>query len=316
MYVRLSNLLVILLGLAKLPACSSATAAAIDYPTSRPLVHASSLLNGTEMTASIPTDFRIELELELTFRFPPEACFTNIIAALGSNALRDFNGKMPISNVRTTRFPEPVIKMTAPRVMELARRYMIWGLFLVAFYVHSHDACKMSFYNFQWKGVEVAGIGIAGTPSKGVAQSGTIGMPPSNPVIHLDFAFYGGSLELGKGAVFMTIITSLLEAAPQSASDRIYQPIINYLQNEPAAFIINPTERARSARSPYFTNEMLIDSLVRATDFYVENDIYRQLEMNISIDGVLVAQGAILQRNNLGLLGFSSALEGQERGIT
>ncbi|KAI4178996.1 MAG: hypothetical protein L6R41_008094, partial [Letrouitia leprolyta] len=306
---RLPNLVIIVLGMVHYVTLSSAVAPKKVKPEM--LAYTSSIVNRTDSITSIPPDFEMDHDLELPYGFRPEACFTNIIAALAANALRDFEGTMPITNIRTTRFPEPLVKMTSPGHKDIKRQFIVWGLFQVAFFLHAHNSFNMGFFSFHYKSKEVADIGLGGTPtmvsSRGMSSSGALAAIPPNEELSVDFAFYGP--ELGKGAVFMTIITSLLEAAPQTATAGIYQPIINYLQNEPAAFVVNPTEKSKSARGPSFTNEMLIDSLVRASDFFVEKNVYRQLEMNISFDGVLLAQGAILRRSNLGFLGPLNATE-------
>ena len=251
-------------------------------------------------------------ELELPIRFPPEACFLNIVAALADVALRDFTGKVHITSYRTTRFPEPFIRMNSPGLKDVETKFMVWGLFLMAFYIHTHDAFQMGFFSLQWKGAEVAGLGIAGTPR----LADTAGaLTPDNSGVKVDFAFFGGPLVLGKGSLFMTIIMSLMEAAPQGATDPIYETVINYLPNEPAAFIVTPTQRARRPRGPYFTNAVLIDALARTAEFFSASKIYRQLELNISLGGVKVAQAAFVQRRNLESLNLLNATDLQEHGL-
>ncbi|KAI4222139.1 MAG: hypothetical protein L6R36_006381 [Xanthoria steineri] len=302
---------IILLGMAHPFACSPA--AASDHTAATPLVHARDLANPTSLTASIPPEFQMYHELELPIRFPPEACFLNIIAALADVALHDFAGKVHITSYRTTRFPEPFIRMNSPGLDDVKTKFMVWGLFLMAFYIHTHDAFQLGFFSLQWKGAEVAGLGIAGTPR----LADTVGATPlnNNAVVKVDFAFYGGPLVLGKGSVFMTIIMSLQEAAPQGATDGIYETVINYLPNEPAAFIVTPTRRARRSRGPSFTNAVLIDALARTAEFYAASNIYRQLDLNISVGGVKVAQAAFVQRRNLEALNLLNATDLQEHGL-
>ncbi|KAI4228563.1 MAG: hypothetical protein L6R36_001516 [Xanthoria steineri] len=251
-------------------------------------------------------------ELELPIRFPPEACFLNIVAALADVALHDFTGKVHITSYRTTRFPEPFIRMNSPGLNDVDTKFMVWGLFLMAFYIHTHNAFQMGFFSLQWKGAEVAGLGIAGTPR--LADTAAV-TPLRNAGVKVEFAFYGGPLVLGKGSVFMTIIMSLQEVAPQAATDPIYETIINYLPNEPTVFIVTPTRRARRSRGPYFTNAVLIDALARTAEFFSASQIYRQLELNISVGGVKVAQAAFVQRRNLKSLNLLNATDLQEHGL-
>ncbi|KAL8652197.1 MAG: hypothetical protein Q9226_004369 [Calogaya cf. arnoldii] len=311
MYKRLPPLLVVLIGLADEFACSPAFMGSQTPP--KPSLSASNLANLTGLFGSIPPEFRVVPDLELPIRFPAEACFTNIIAALQDVALGDFTGKMHVHSYRTLHFPYPLIKMNSPDLVDVKRQFMVWGLFLVAFYLHTYNSCNMGFFSLQWKGEEVAGIGIAGTwPSDGniALQS-----PSSNKDVIVNFAFYGAPVELGKGSVFITIIESMLEAAPQAADARIYTTIINYLRNEPAAFIVTPTQAARGDRGPYFTNEVLIDILARSAEYYATSRIYRQLELNISVEGVKVAQGAFALRKDLGSLSFFNATEEQDQAL-
>ncbi|KAI4092451.1 MAG: hypothetical protein LQ339_007932 [Xanthoria mediterranea] len=301
MHSGVLNILVLFLGLAHHLACSPAGPR--DQAATKALVQGSNLENLTSLLTSIPNDFRIELEIELPIRFPAEACFINIIAALTDTARGDFTGKMHLTNYRTPRFPQPLIKIHSPGKVGVERRYLVWGLFLVAFYLQPHSAFNMGFFSLQWKDEEVAGIGIAGTPRLDRPDS-ALRLPLPNSNVKVDVAFYGGPVDLGKGSVFMTIIASLLEAAPQAGDDRIYETVINYLNNEPAVFVLTPTPVARGTRGPFFTNELLIDTLSRTAEFYAAANIYRQLELKVLVNDVMVAQGAFTRRGSLGSLGF------------
>lgn len=309
MYGRLLDLLVVLLGLASRFACSPA--AVLDHDTTKPLVHAGNLVKPTRPFAAIPPQFQIKPDSQLPIKFPPEACFTNMVAALTSIALGDFMGKMQMNIYRSRRFPQPLIKLTSPAQKDVTRQYIVWGLFLTAFYLQSHNAFNVGFFSLQWNGEEVAAIGIGGTP-KLAGPLGVLGTTPPTENIKVDYAFYGGTAELGKDAVFMTIIASLLEVAPQAANDKIHETVINYLNNEPAAFIVTPTEASRGARGPSFSNRVLIDVLVQTADYYAASNTYRQLELKISVDNVMVAQGAFVRRASLGSLGFSNATEQEQ----
>ncbi|KAL8847518.1 MAG: hypothetical protein Q9221_007446 [Calogaya cf. arnoldii] len=311
MYMRLPPLLVVLIGLAHQIACSPVFIGSQTPP--KPSLAASRVVNLTGLVGSIPSDFRVIPDLKLPILFPAEACFTNIIAALQDVALGEFTSKMQIHSYRTIHFPYPLIKMNSPGLVAVKRQYMGWGLFLVAFYLHSNNVCNMGFFSLEWKGEEVAGIGIAGTrPGDG---SIVLRSPSSNMDVKVEFAFYGPPVENGKGSVFITIISSMLEAAPQAIEARIYQTVINYLRNEPIAFIVTPTQVARSDQGPYFTNEVLLEILARSAEYYAISRIYRQLELNISVEGVMVAQGAFALRKSLGSLSFFNATEAQDQAL-
>ncbi|KAL8865073.1 MAG: hypothetical protein Q9174_007084 [Haloplaca sp. 1 TL-2023] len=218
---------------------------------------------------------------------------------------------MAPSSYRTTRFPWPLIRMNLPGLVHLERRFMVWGLFLVAYYLHRNDAFNAGFFSLQWKGQEVGGLAIAGN-ARAPGQRLTVEPSPapvSNLEFKVDFAFFGGPLDLGKGSVYITIITSILEAAPQEAKSAIYQTIINYLNDETTIFVVTPTAVARGMTGPHFTNEVLIDILARTAEFYTENDVYRQVELNVSVSGIMVAQGAFVQKGNLASLPFLNLTE-------
>ncbi|KAL8916559.1 MAG: hypothetical protein Q9208_008430 [Pyrenodesmia sp. 3 TL-2023] len=309
---RVRGLLVLLFGFSHDIACGPAIVR--SQTASDSLVNASNLANLTNRVASIPPEFHIDPELALPFEYPLEACFTNIIAALKDVAVGDFTGDMPNTNYRTTRFFQPLIKINSPGSKDIKRQFVVWGAFLTAFYLHTHKVCHMGFFSLHWKGPEVAGIGI--TSPRGAGQNGAVVMPPSNDDIHVDFAFFGDARELGKGAVFMIIISALMEAAPQAADDNIYETLINFLTNEPAALIMTPSKAAREVTGPHFTNTLLIGVLARVADYYAASNIYRQLELNVSVNGVMVAQGAVVRRDNFRSLGFLNATEVQEQALS
>ncbi|KAL8958759.1 MAG: hypothetical protein Q9183_005774, partial [Haloplaca sp. 2 TL-2023] len=280
-----------------------------------PLGHTDNLSNITTHLGAIPPEFQVVRDTQLPIRLPAEACFLNIIAAIGSIALEDFAGKTAPASYRTTRFPQPLIRINSPGLVDVERRFVVWGLFLVAYYINRYDAFNISFFSLQWKGQEVAGIGIAGSP-RAPGQRLALEMPASNDEVKVDFAFFGGPLDLGKGSVFMTIIASILEAAPQEKESTIYQTVINYLNDESAIFIVTPTKIAKSPTGPHLTNKVLLDILARAAEFYAMSNIYRQLELNISVDGVMVAQGALVQRRNLFFLPFLNVTDTQAQELS
>ncbi len=335
MHGRLLGRLILLLGSTPQIACSPTTA---RTPSAAPPALSHDGINSAEknltqhLLASIPPDFNIEHELYLPFEYPLEACFTNFVAVLGDVALGDFAGTMATTYYRTARFAQPLIKLNSPNNRNIARRYVVWGTFLTAYYMHQHDACHMGFFTMRWKDEEVAGIGITSPKERAASsQNAAIRIPPppqpfsnnnnnnnnNNADVQISLAFFGDAQELGPGAVYMTIIASLMEAAPQSSRDKLHETIINYLPSEPATFIVTPTAAARADTGPSFTNAMLVDLLARAADYYAEKGVYRQLALNASIGGVVVAQAAFARRGNLGALGWFEGIEvREEEGVS
>lgn len=278
-----------------------------DKIHSKPLSNFTDSANITASVASIPSDFSIEPRSHLPMGFSQEACFINLIATLRAAALGDFTKKMPTAAFRTARYPQPVIQIGSPDLRDVPRSYVAWGLFLIAFYINSHNAFHFSYFSLRWKGEEVGGIGVGGRTFAGDIVTTSLAAP-SNLNILIDFEFFG-SQDLGKGAVFMTIISALMEAAPPAIDTPLQGPWIHYLANEPCYFVVTPSAAARATSSLSFENQDLIDLLLKAAEYYVRNNAYRQLSMNISFDGVLVAQAAFIYRPTLGALNFAAAGE-------
>ncbi len=253
----------------------------------------------THLLTSIPTEFNIERQFELAIPYLPEACFVNIIAALRDAASGDFAGSMPIANYRTTRFLQPLVKISSPNMADIERKYLVWGLFLTAYYIRLDTGFHLSLFSLRWKGEEVGVVGIGGhRAAGGVNTSSLTTRPsPSNNDFRISRAYFGTQV-IRKAAVFMTIASALMEAAPPPLHTRMQSTWINYMQNEQCAFVIIPSETARSAAGPFFTNEDLIDVLTKSTDYFAGDDVYRQMEMNVSIAGVVVAQAVFLHRSN------------------
>ncbi|KAL8756857.1 MAG: hypothetical protein Q9184_004371 [Pyrenodesmia sp. 2 TL-2023] len=280
---------------------SSAAAAPSDANLSKPPPRSTTPANLTNLLTSIPSEFNIERHFWLSIPYLPEACFVNIIAALRDAAQGDFAGRMPITNYHTTRFLQPLIKIGSPDLVNIRRKYQVWGLFLTAFYLHSLDDFHLAIFSLRWKGEEVGLVGVGGPRVAGGVTNFPLMTRSSNNGFGISYAYFGTHV-IRKGAVFMTIISALMEAAPPPLETRIQSTWINYMKNEPCAFVLIPSEAARTAPGPFFTYEDLMDVLTTATDYFAQDDVYRQMEMNISIAGVVVAQAAFLHKSNPGFL--------------
>ncbi|KAL8837773.1 MAG: hypothetical protein Q9170_002391 [Blastenia crenularia] len=266
--------------------------------------------NITSPILSIPSDFRVNRIFDSPVGFIQQACFINLIAAMTHVALGEFSGAMPVAGFRSTRFQQPVIEVNSPDDSDIPRKYVVWGLFLTAFAMDASSSYHKSFYSLTWKGREVGGIGIWGN-MPGQDKQPNLPTPtpiatPSNHDLSISYAYFGGTFTFMKPTIYMTIITSLMEAAPQNTDDSIQETIINFLHNEPCALIVTPTPVARSARGPYFTNKDLIDTLAKAADYFVGKNLYRQLSFNISIDTVMVAQAAFVKKPIGGIMNLTS----------
>ncbi|KAL8650022.1 MAG: hypothetical protein Q9210_004072 [Variospora velana] len=254
------------------------------------------LTNASLSVTTIPSDFHIERAFHAEIPFLPEACLFNIIAGLRDTVLGDFDTNMPASAFRSTRFVSPIIKLHSPATTEIPRKYVVWGLFLTSYYLHRFNAYQLSFFSLWFNEHEVGGIGVGG---RGLPSGVATTPSPAANTLEIGYAYFGPHT-LGKGAVFMTVISALMEAAPPSAETRITQTWINFLHGENCIFVVVPSSNAKAA----FTYFHLVELLGSAADFYEQNDRFGQLEMNVSVDGVRIAQAAFSWREVVGEVGL------------
>ncbi|KAI4157020.1 MAG: hypothetical protein L6R39_000836 [Caloplaca ligustica] len=263
--------------------CRPATSSSLSTPS----VNST---NATLSVTSIPPDFNVDLEFALPFGYPPEACYLNIIAALYQIALGDFTKEMPVTSYRTTRFTSPVIKIQSPRSEAIRRDYVVWGLFLMSFYIHKTSRFTLSFYGLQRNGNEVGGIGMGGALRTGLSLA-----PYMDRSITIEYDYFSDD-DLGKGAIFMTIIKALTDAAPTPAVTPIRGTWISFLHTESCLFVVTATDSGRSMTPPFFTYEDLFIVLARVAEKFVHHNRYSPLSMKISIDGTEVAHAAFTRR--------------------
>ncbi|KAI4286296.1 MAG: hypothetical protein L6R35_004453 [Caloplaca aegaea] len=253
------------------------------------------LTNASLSVTTIPNNFHIERAFHAAIPFLPEACLFNIIGGLRDIVLGDFDTNMPVSGFRTTLFMSPIIKLHSPATTEIPRKYVVWGLFLTSYYLHTFNAYQLSLFSLWFDEHEVGGIGIGG---RVLASGGVATTPPSGGgaanALEIDYAYFGPQHTLGKGAVFMTIISALMEAAPPSAETRITQTWINFLHGEKCIFVVVPSSSSEARAT--FTYFHLVQVLARAAEYYEQKGRFGQLEMNVSADGVRIAQAAFSWR--------------------
>ncbi|KAL8832015.1 MAG: hypothetical protein Q9170_005048 [Blastenia crenularia] len=253
--------------------------------------------------STIPLEFNVERDIFLSIDYTPESCFVNIIAALHQAALGDFRGKMIIANYRTTRFHQPLIAINVPDSSNrIARKYVIWGLFLSAQYLHISEGFSQSFFTLRYKEEEVGGIGI-GTGLT-ATNRGTTTTTVNDPAvlqtrnINVDFEFYD-TTDLGKDAIFMTIIGALVNAAPPISNNPIQQTWASFQNDQPVVFVAVPVPAARSL-PPFLTYEDVILVLARAAEYFVAKGKYCPLKMDIHVSGFKVAEAAFALKSQVG----------------
>ncbi|KAL9597706.1 MAG: hypothetical protein Q9219_004963 [cf. Caloplaca sp. 3 TL-2023] len=258
----------------------------------------SNLLDAVDAAVTtIPSDFHIERQFAIPIHFSQESIFINLIAALHQIALLDINGAATIANYRTTRFPQPVIVINTPDVSQrtVLAQYLVWGIFLTSQYIQANDAFIFSYYSFEWKGKEVAGVGIGNKLSaQQIAANPALQADSKLSIDYHDF----GKQDLGKGAIFMTIIGALVRAASSSTDTPIRETWISFVNDQPCVFIAVPAPSARRT-PPFFTYKELILSLARTADYFVAKDEYRTLSMVINVRGVRVADAAFTVKSSL-----------------
>lgn len=261
--------------------------------------------NGTTLGTSIPTDFTIDRRFGLPIRFSPEAGYFNIIAALCDISAGDFASTMHPSKYRTTRFRQPIISISTRGDGDVPRRYIVWGLFLTAFYLRANQRFSLAFFVLEWNGKEVAGLGIGGRSLRKreralTTTSSASSLLPLSPLkdvreLRIAYEYNAGAESFEQGAVYMTVIGALTTAAPFDLYARITETWISFLNDEPCVFIVVPSQAARTA-PPYFIYEDLNLILAKTSDFLADHARYSPLSMNISIDGIEVAKAALTSK--------------------
>ena len=161
----------------------------------------------------------------------------------------------------------------------------------------------------------MGGIGIGTGPAAAVAGgestittslSNDTTTPVSKRNLKCEFTFYG-TQHLDKNAIFMTIISALVNAAPPLSYTPVRKTWSSFLHDQPVVFIVVPDP---TATSPHFTYEDLILSVSRAADYFVWKNEYRPLRMSINVSDVKVAEGAIVPKASVGSVGFDWTGEG------
>ncbi|KAL8961978.1 MAG: hypothetical protein Q9193_001550 [Seirophora villosa] len=292
-------LLIILLSWA--PIISGRPASPSNADLFRTLPNILDLTNTSLSVTTIPRDFHIERLFHAPVPFLPEACLFNIIAGLRAIVSSDFNTNMPVAGFRTTRFAQPIIQTSSPAMTEIPRKYVIWGLFLTGYYLHRFNAYQLSFFSLWFNEHEVGGIGVGGRglPSRVTAPPPAAAvLAPSSNTLEIDYAYFGEQ-RLGKGTVYMTIISALMEVGPPPAETRITETWINFLQGENCVFVVVPSPAGRTATTP-FTYFHLAELLARAADYYEQSGRFGQLDMNVSVDGLKIAQAVFTRKEGLG----------------
>ncbi|KAL9011460.1 MAG: hypothetical protein Q9173_003696 [Seirophora scorigena] len=284
---------------------SGRLASASNADLSRTLPNILALTNASLSVTTIPRDFHIERLFHAPIPYLPEACLFNIIAGLRATVSGDFNTNTPVTGFRTTRFVQPIIQTSSSAVTEIPRKYVIWGLFLTGYYLHRFNAYQLSFFSLWVNEHEVGGIGVGGRgpSSRLTAPSPAAAPAPSSNTLEIDYAYFGEQ-RLGKGAVYMTIISALMEVAPPPAESSITETWINFLQGENCVFVVVPSPAGRTATTP-FTHFHLAELLARAADYYEQSGRFGQLEMNVSVDGLKIAQAAFSRKEGLGVLNYN-----------
>ena len=249
--------------------------------------------NTTTTLGAIPPNFTIKKQFDRTYTYPPEACYINILVAMHDIAMGDWTKKMPIASYRTTKYLQPLIQVQSPRQVELWRAYMAWGLFLVAFYMDVNNFYKLSFFTLMWDDRVIGGIGVGDSPSFETPTAMVVDQDQlSDRFLSVSYEFFGNQ-RFQKGAVFATLAGALLQAAPAKSSTWLRTTWISFLKGQSCAFVIIPTPVSRMLGPSYFEIRDLLDVLVKAAEYFAEHGTYRQLSMNISVDGKMVAQAAV-----------------------
>ncbi|KAL8798437.1 MAG: hypothetical protein Q9182_006665 [Xanthomendoza sp. 2 TL-2023] len=240
--------------------------------------------------------------------------------ALKELAVGDFEEAMSVRNFVTRRFPQLSIQLYATETV-IQRKYVVWGLVLAIHNMVVHQTFQHSFALLYWKGEDIGAISFGPTPITstvldtqahvGVTVPPKLVGPPSSEAAHrlqpkgddtaaipvaanrvtVDFAYIGSNI--GLETIFMTIISALSEAATRSAASRLDGPWSSQFEGWPCHFVTKPVSPTRRT-PPVYEWRWLIQVLGQATEYMVGRSDYRNLQMDIKVDGVRVGMASLI----------------------
>ncbi|KAL8758000.1 MAG: hypothetical protein Q9184_004057 [Pyrenodesmia sp. 2 TL-2023] len=272
---------------------------------------------------SLPEDFQVEPQITQTIRYPQEACYLNTIHALEEIALELFNGLMPRFSFSSQQYPGLIITVLPPDYSDMIeRRFVVWGLYLAILYMNMHNAFQPTIFQLKWNNQIVGRIEYGslrsysrlymrqqingetnGTSVKPGIRTYEKAKDPTaehslqvstNHDNHLliHFRYFGKPPpKIAKGDIFLTILGALTQAAVADASADALRTFTSAVSVSGAhcTFIL---ARVSSRNAPTLRMKDLIHSLAAAADFYIANRVYTQLDMRLSVDGVVMASAA------------------------
>ncbi|KAL8813156.1 MAG: hypothetical protein Q9223_001290 [Gallowayella weberi] len=248
--------------------------------------------------------------------------------ALKELAIDDFEEEMSVRNYVSRRFPQLTIQLYAMFV-DIERKYVVWGLISAIHYMIVHQNFQHSFALLLYRGVEVGAISFGPTPAHPVistsldAQAHVGGTEPPKPDVPtsseptdklqprvdstatvpvaanrvtVDFGYVGSNI--GLDAMYMAIISALSEAAPRSATAPLEGPWSSQFDGWPCHFVTKPVSPPRRT-PPVYEWRWLIQALGLATEYMIGRSDYRNLQMDIKVDGVRVGMASLIDEERV-----------------
>ena len=275
----------------------------------------------------IPTDFKLEPQFTNPNHQPKEAYYYNIIVALASVAIKDFDGVVTEQVYTTDRFPRlPVFFNTPPPSGPIPTRYAVWALTLAPVFLDVVIGFKTVFFSLQWLGEEVGGLALgdsrsisrfleshsnetdkmthnlamsaapieAATPGivalEELVEATNLTAPSNADRLNIEFEYYGQTLL--KQSIFLAIISALSDVAVKAHQDKVIGKFSSFFDDEHALFTTEAIEPARTS-PPYYTYGTMIGTLALAADYLVQHRDYHELKMKIKVNDIVVANAAL-----------------------
>lgn len=270
----------------------------------------------------IPLEMTYNVDSQFPIPFGMDAAFLNMVEAMKTLAIEDFEGITPLRTFRTRTYPQPAITLTSPAFTGFKREYAIYGLLMAFGHFRFASVGQVTHFTLMWNMQPVGGIlvgninrvaqeldhranattkdmtelaatikqietGINHTDTtSSVTHTLTSNLTDlSNTNLNVAFHYFGDTME--KVDMTISIMYVLVRAARPSANRRILGQWGPALQDDDCIF--NARSLTRNP-PPFFTFYCLIQAVAAVANFLFERNIYRELSGLITINEVTVGK--------------------------
>ena len=269
----------------------------------------------------VPSSFQATQVQERGGLLHEGGCFNTAIRVLSGLAHLDF--KQPIGKKEWNWYGIAfgvTLSGTPPGSTTIENRFMIWGIFVAVRDMVANSDFREAVYELKWSGNTVGVLGIYNTPH--LDSSGNVAfrrmtqtlfstlptandtMGAANTTSSTDLsapALLNNELEINfmreedprhppqqmnPRMVFLTIISTLVFAAPHSSSDTI---IRSFTLTSPGDFVQVSVEGARRkplTRPPYFTYSRLCTALKTTSDVLLQTNYFKTFRIQMKLNSV------------------------------